>query len=61
MMRLEYRVMPGIWITVQDELPDDGYAETWAKWVWTTKVPIRLVDVDSGLAVREHHPSTARK
>ena len=57
MLRLEYRALPGLWITIQEGIPADRFAETWARWVWKTTTPIRLVDTETGLAIREYHPS----
>lgn len=59
MMSLQYRPIPGMWLTIRTDIPEDRWASIWADWCWKTSAPIRLVDSD-GLAVREYHP-TKRK
>lgn len=55
-MTLESRVIPGVWLTIVRDIPDDRYAEVWATHCWRTTTPIRLVD-DVGRVVREYHPT----
>ena len=58
---LQYKVpVVGYWMTIQTDIPDDKWAELWASWCWKTSSPIRLVDMDTGLAEREFHPAKDR-
>lgn len=57
MMRIEYKMMPGLWMTVEENIPEDHHAAIWANWCWKTSAPIRLIDCNSGLITREFHPA----